>query len=53
MCLGIHIARMELIEAMAALLDGMPNLRLDPDAASPKIVGAHFRCPERVDVIWD
>jgi cytochrome P450 len=53
MCLGIHIAKMELIEAMAALLDGLPNVRLDPNAPPPTIVGVHFRCPERVDVVWD
>jgi cytochrome P450 len=53
MCLGIHVAKMELIEAMEALLDGLPNLRLDPDAPPPTIVGAHFRCPERVAVMWD
>ena len=39
--------------ALNALLDHLPNLRLDPDAEPPSIDGAVFRGPRSVPVIWD
>ena len=32
-CLGMHLARAEMNVGICALLDRLPNLRLDPDAA--------------------
>ena len=32
MCLGMHLARMETTVAINAVLDRLPNVRLDPDA---------------------
>ena len=34
-CLGMHLARMELDVGINAVLDRLPNLRLDPDAENP------------------
>ena len=34
-CLGMHLARMELEVGINAVLDRLPNLRLDPDAEMP------------------
>jgi len=52
-CLGIHVAKMELLEAAAAVLGRLSNLRFDPDLPTPQIVGAHFRCPDTLAVVWD
>jgi cytochrome P450 len=37
MCLGQHLARMELTISLDALLDGLPGLRLDTDARPPRV----------------
>jgi len=50
MCLGMHVARTELTTAIGALLDRLPNLRLDPDAQQPSIVGLYERGPTTVPV---
>ena len=52
MCLGMHIARLEMEEALDALLD-FPNLRLDPDYPSPVIRGLQMRGPDAVHAVWD
>lgn len=52
-CLGLHLARLETQAAVAAALDGLPGLRLDPNAAAPQAIGTVFRKPDRLDVIWD
>ncbi len=51
-CLGMHVARAELLTAISALLDRLPNLRLDPDAAPPQIIGMYERGPSAVPVVW-
>lgn len=45
LCLGMHLARMEATLAINALLDRLPDLRLDPDAEPPRVVGVAFRSP--------
>lgn len=45
LCLGMHLARMETTCAINALLDRLPDLRLDPDAELPHVVGVAFRSP--------
>ena len=35
-CLGMHVARAEMSVGIDALLDRLPNLRLDPDAEPPR-----------------
>jgi cytochrome P450 len=53
MCLGMHLARMETRVAIERLLDRLPGVRPDPDAAPPIISGMTFRAPPRLDVVWD
>ncbi|CAG9166070.1 cytochrome P450 [Cupriavidus pinatubonensis] len=52
MCIGQFIARVELQVALNAILDLLPNLRLDPSKPAPEIVGAQLRGPHSVPVIW-
>jgi len=51
LCLGMQIAKSEMEAMLHGLLD-LPNLRLDPDAPAPKIVGAQLRGPRVLNVIW-
>ena len=50
LCLGMHLARMEATVAINALLDRLPDLRLDPGAPAPRIVGMAFRSPAALPV---
>ncbi len=53
MCLGIHLARMETAVVINAVLDRLPNLRLDPDAsADARISGLAFRAPTKLPVLF-
>jgi cytochrome P450 len=52
-CLGMHVARAEIVTAIGSLLDRFPNLRLDTDADSPRIVGMYERGPTSVPVRFD
>jgi cytochrome P450 len=49
-CVGMHLARLQIKEAIGALLERLPNLRLDPAAPPPKIRGFHFRAPDQIKV---
>jgi cytochrome P450 len=51
-CLGKNLARTEIIVAIAALVDRLPDLRLDPDAERPEIIGLYERAPTAVPVVW-
>lgn len=53
MCIGQFIAKSELQVAVNAILDLLPNIRLDPGKPAPKIVGAQLRGPHSLPVIWD
>jgi cytochrome P450 len=50
-CVGVHLARLEARAALAALLDRLPGLRLDP-RGSAEVHGLVFRKPQRLDVVW-
>jgi cytochrome P450 len=50
MCLGMHLARMETRVAVDALLDRLPDLRLDADGDDPHIHGQIFRSPTSLPV---
>src|SRR5215468_1799670 len=52
-CLGMHLARMETRVMMNALLDRLPNLRLDPSAEDVHITGLGFRAPRALPVVFD
>jgi cytochrome P450 len=52
-CLGMHVARAEMSSAINALLDRLPNLRLDPDAEPPRIIGLYERGAMDIPVVWD
>jgi cytochrome P450 len=49
-CLGMHLARAEVTAAVGALLERLPNLRLDPNAPAPRIIGLYERGPDAVPV---
>jgi cytochrome P450 len=56
MCLGMHLARMEMASAMNRLLDRCPNLRPDPDrwdVDDVHIHGERFRSPTTLPVLFD
>jgi cytochrome P450 len=56
MCLGMHLARMEMATAVNRLLDRCPNLRPDPDrwaADDVHIHGEKFRSPTTLPVRFD
>ena len=50
LCLGMHLARMEAAVAINALLDRLPDLRLDPSAPTPHVTGMAFRSPAALPV---
>ncbi len=52
MCLGAHLARLEAQVALNAVLDRLPDLRLEPGDADPHWVGWAFRSPTTVPVAF-
>jgi cytochrome P450 len=53
MCLGMHLARMETAVLLDAVLDRLPDLRLDPDGGDPHMHGIIFRSPTAVPVRFE
>lgn len=53
LCVGMHLARMELRTSMNAILDRLKALRLDPDAEPPIMTGLLFRMPSAVPVRFE
>ena len=53
LCIGQHLARVEMTRALNAILDRLPNLRLDPDKPAPAITGHLLRVPEHLWVKFD
>ena len=51
-CLGMHVARAEMTVAINALLDRLPNLRLDPDEEPPQIIGMYERGATAIPVVF-
>ena len=51
-CLGSHLAKLEVRTAVNALLERLPNLRLDPSEEC-WIQGVSFRSPNRLPVLFD
>jgi len=53
MCIGMHLARMETRVALNAVLDRLPNLRLDDAFEPPFVQGTAFRSPPALHVCFD
>jgi cytochrome P450 len=51
-CLGMHVARAEMAVGIDALLDRLPNLRLDPDAEPPGFIGMYERGATAIPVVF-
>jgi len=49
-CLGQHLARIEMTRALHAIMAHLPNLRLDPDKPRPEIPGTMMRVPKHIHV---
>ncbi|MCK9894527.1 cytochrome P450 [Frankia sp. AgB32] len=51
-CLGMHVARAEMLVGIGALLDRLPNLRLDPDGPQPRYIGMYERGATEIPVVF-
>jgi len=51
-CLGMHVARAEMAVGIGALLDRLPNLRLDPDEEPPRFIGMYERGATAIPVVF-
>jgi cytochrome P450 len=51
-CLGMHLARAETRAVLTAIMDRLPNLKLD-QSSDPHIMGTIFRSPATLPVTWD
>jgi cytochrome P450 len=49
-CIGQHLARLEMTRALNAIMDRLPNIRLDPDKPPPVVRGGVMRAPREVCV---
>lgn len=49
-CVGQHLARVEMTRALHAVLDHLPRLRFDPDRPRPEIRGSMMRVPKHLFV---
>ena len=52
-CLGMHLALMETRVVLEAVLDRLPNLRLDPAEPDLHVAGVIFRAPATLPVRFD
>lgn len=52
-CIGQHLAKVEMTRALNAILDKMANLELDPDMAAPEIRGHLLRVPDHLHVRFE
>ena len=52
-CMGMHLARTEMLVGIGSLLKRLPRLRLDPDAEPPQIIGMYHRGPTAIPVRFD
>lgn len=53
MCVGQHLARVEMTRALHAVLDRLRALRLDPDRPPPRLHGAMMRVPDHLHVRFE
>ncbi len=52
-CVGQHLARVEMTRALHAILDKLHNLRLDPAMPAPELRGCIMRVPQHIHVQFD
>ena len=52
-CIGQHLARLEMVTAMNALLDRLPKLRADDRHPAPEVSGFSLRGPQALHVRFD
>ncbi len=52
-CLGMHVARAEIHVGVSAILDHLPNVRLDPEAEAPRFIGVYERGATTIPVLFD
>jgi cytochrome P450 len=52
MCIGMNLAKLEMVSALNAVLDGLPGLRVDPDAPKPEVAGITLRGARALPVVW-
>ncbi|KZS63654.1 cytochrome P450 [Mycobacterium ostraviense] len=52
-CLGMHLARLEMRVALTLMFDRLPGLRLDPAGDDPHIRGQVFRSPTSLPVLFE
>jgi cytochrome P450 len=52
-CLGQVLARLEMSRALNAVLDRLPNVRLDPAYPAPRMLGSIMRTPRELHVLFD
>ena len=52
-CIGQHLAKVEMERALNAVLDRLPNVRLDPDMPPPQVEGYKLRKPRHIYVRFD
>lgn len=51
-CIGQHLAKLEMRMALNGLLDRLPGLRLDPAYPAPAVLGIGLRGPKNVHVLF-
>jgi cytochrome P450 len=47
------LARLEMTRALNAILDRLPNIRLDPERPPPHMLGSIMRTPRTLHVQFD
>src|SRR5262245_54125622 len=52
-CLGQQLARLEMSRALNAVLDRLPNVRLDPAYPMPRMLGSIMRTLRELHVLFD
>lgn len=52
-CVGAQLARSEMHAMLTAIMDRLPNLRLDPSAEPPVFSGGYMRSYKPLNVLWD
>jgi cytochrome P450 len=48
----MHVARAEMLTGINAILDRLPDLRLDPDAEAPRLMGFYERGATAIPVAF-